>query len=121
MSKTIFPCRRICCGRKAKTRLTNKSNSNFQEEKISNNSSQLIQSDRNIISTYNQIDLDRLTKEYLETINEYRFHLGFSSLELSNELTNRALNRAFELSIQNYVENTNRFDLIYNNEPIGET
>ncbi|CAF2350819.1 unnamed protein product [Rotaria sp. Silwood2] len=81
-----------------------------------------------IISTPNQlyeiqcgIDLDRLAKEYLETINEYRCHLGFISLELSNELTHRAVYRATQLSIQDHTENTNRSDLIYNNEPIGET
>ncbi|CAF1511363.1 unnamed protein product [Adineta steineri] len=67
------------------------------------------------------IDLDRLTKQYLETINEYSFQLGFPSLELSLELTNRALDRATQLSIQNYTENTSQFDLIHNSEPIGET
>ncbi|CAF4315830.1 unnamed protein product, partial [Adineta steineri] len=67
------------------------------------------------------IDLDRFTKQYLETINEYRFQLGFPSLELSSELTNRALDRATQLSIQNYIENTTEFDLIHNSEPIGET
>ncbi|CAF0754082.1 unnamed protein product [Rotaria sordida] len=108
-----------------------------EDEKISNKYSSLDQliiphtnihvTDK-IISTQNHlyeiqsdIDLNRLAKEYLETVNEYRFHLGFISLELSNELTNRALYRATQLSIQNHIENTNRSDLIHNNEPIGET
>ncbi|CAF4815314.1 unnamed protein product [Rotaria sp. Silwood1] len=108
-----------------------------EDEKISNKyspSGQLIISNRNIhvidkiVATPNQlyniqsdIDLNRLTKEYLETINEYRFHLGFIPLEISNELTNRALYRATQFSIQNRIENTNQSDLIHNNEPIGET
>jgi hypothetical protein len=144
MSNISFPCHRICCGRNPNARLLNtkvsKKSSNqivlppsLEDQKISNNFSQgnqLIHSDLNIenISTANQIyqppsdiDLDGLTEEYLQTINEYRFHLGFSSLELSNELNNRALQRAAQLSIQNWIENTNRLDLMYNNEPIGET
>ncbi len=124
MSNTILPCRWICCRRNPNTRLINKEISSnkielslsSKNEKISNKFSQFDQ----LYQIQTDIDLDRLTKEYLETINEYRFHLGFSSLEISNELTNQALNRATQLSIQNYVENTNPFDLIYNNEPIGE-
>lgn len=136
MSRTILPCRRFCCGRQPNARSVN-TKINHQSSPDENNLSytdQLIYSDVDIpltnktISTSvklneisSNIDLDRLTKEYLETINEYRFHLGFSSLELSNELIDRAVQRANELSSQDHVENTNRFDLIYNNEPIGET
>ncbi|CAF0887996.1 unnamed protein product [Adineta steineri] len=125
----MLTCRRICCCRKSKLRPTtttiinNESSSSPKDKKVSNN--QLI---NEIMSTSNfkdeiqsDIDLDRLTKQYLETINEYRFQLGFPSLELSSELTNRALDRATQLSIQNYIENTTEFDLIHNSEPIGET
>jgi len=120
MSNTTLPCHWICCGRNPNTRLINKEISSNKivlslssgNEKISNKFSQFDQ----LYKIQIDIDLDRLTKEYLETINEYRFHLGFSSLEILNELTNRAT----QLSIQNYVENTNPFDLIYNNESIGE-
>ncbi|CAF1446705.1 unnamed protein product [Adineta steineri] len=126
----MIACRRICCCRKPKPRPTttttitnNESSSSLKDKKVSKN--QLI---NEIMSTSNfkdkiqsDIDLDRLTKQYLETINEYRFQLGFSSLELSSELTNRALDRATQLSVQNYIENTTQFDLIHNSEPIGET
>jgi uncharacterized protein YkwD len=132
MSRTILPCRRFCCRRTTKTRSVNiktdhqSSISTLQENNLSS-TDQLIYSDVDIslnnetISSFNQIDFDRLAKEYLNAINEYRFHLGYSSIELSNELTKRALQRANELSSQDHIENTNRFDLIYNNEPIGET
>ncbi|CAF4404585.1 unnamed protein product, partial [Adineta steineri] len=125
----MITCRRICCCRKPKSRpiattiINNESSSSSKDKKVSNN--QLI---NEIMSTSNvrdkiqsDIDLDRLTKQYLETINEYRFQLGFPSLELSSELTNRAVDRATQLSIQNYIENTTQFNLIHNNEPIGET
>jgi uncharacterized protein YkwD len=140
MSNTIVACRRICCGRNPNKRSFNREPSpnkissfiSPEEEKISNNLSQsdrITSSDENIIiptpnniyKIQNDIELDRLTKEYIETINEYRFHLGFSSLELSNELTTRALNQATQLSRKNHIENTNRFDLTHNNESIGET
>ncbi|CAF1011763.1 unnamed protein product [Adineta steineri] len=129
MSNTIITCHRICCFRKPKPRPTtttiinNGSSSSPKDKKVSNN--QLM---NKIMSTSNfkdeiqsDIDLDRLTKQYLETINEYRSQLGFLSLELSSELTNRALDRATQLSVQNYIQNTTQFDLIYNSEPIGET
>ncbi|CAF4019965.1 unnamed protein product [Adineta steineri] len=130
MSNTIITCRRICCCcRKSKPRrikttiINNESSSSPEDQKVSNN--QLI---NEIVSTSNfenkiqsVIDLDRLTKQYLETINEYRFQIGFLSLELSSELTNRARDRATQLSVQHYIENTTEFNLIYNNEPIGET
>ncbi|CAF1477349.1 unnamed protein product [Adineta steineri] len=129
MSNTNTACRRICCCRKSKLRPTattiinNESSSSPKDKKMSNN-----QSINEIMSTSNfndeiqsDIDLDRLTKQCLETINEYRFQLGFSSLKLSSELTNRALDRATQLSVQNYIENTTQFDLVHNNEPIGET
>ncbi|CAF0755528.1 unnamed protein product [Adineta steineri] len=130
MSNTIITCRRICCCcRKSKPRRTkttiinNESSSSPTDKKVSNN--QLI---NEIMSTsnlkdeiQNDIDLDRLTKQYLETINEYRLQLEFLSLELSSELTRRALDRATQLSAQNYIENTTQFDLMYNSEPIGET
>ncbi|CAF0977458.1 unnamed protein product [Adineta steineri] len=124
----MITCRRICCCRKSKPRPTtttiiNNDSSSLKDQKVSNN-----QLTNEILSTSNfkdkiqsDIDLDRLTKQYLETINEYRLQLGFPSLELSSELTNRALNRATKLSVQNYIENTTQFDLIYDNEPIGET
>ncbi|UJR27705.1 hypothetical protein I4U23_008982 [Adineta vaga] len=64
------------------------------------------------------IDLDRLTEQYLERINEYRFQLGFSPLEFSDKLTNRALQRALELSRQNYIETSDRSNLMFNDEPI---
>ncbi len=135
MSKRILPCRRFCCrrnpnARSVNTKINNQSSIPTPDEKNYSPIDQLIYSDVHIplnnetissLIPLNKIDLDRITKEYLETINEYRFHLGFSSLELSNELTNRAIHRANELSSQNHVENTNRLDLIYNNEPIGET
>ncbi|CAF3828779.1 unnamed protein product [Adineta steineri] len=127
----MITCRRLCYCRKPKSRPTtttttiinNESSSSPTDKKVSNN--QLI---NEIMSTSNaknkiqsDIDLDHLTKQYLETINEYRFQLGFVSLELSSELTKRALDRATQLSIQNYIENNTQFDLIYNSEPIGET
>ncbi|CAF0879997.1 unnamed protein product [Adineta steineri] len=129
MSNTNTACRRICCCRKSKLRPTattiinNESSSSPKDKKMSNN-----QSINEIMSTSNfndeiqsDIDLDRLTKQYLETINEYRSQLGFPSLELSSELTNRARDRATQLSIQNYIKNTTEFNLIHKSEPIGET
>lgn len=144
MSKTILPCRRFCCARKAngrsarvkiekdfpsKTTHSNQTSAILFPpiQPISQQSGQSIHSDIHIpwnnptTTLSNTIDIDRLTKEYLQTINEYRFQLGFSSLELSNELTERALRRARDLSSQNHVENSHRFDLSYDNQPIGET
>ncbi|CAF0784045.1 unnamed protein product [Adineta steineri] len=126
----MITCRRLCYCRKSKSRpittttiINNESSSSPKDKKVSNN--QLI---NEIMSTskfknkiQSDIDLDRLTKQYLETINEYRLQLGFPSLELSSELTNRALDRAIQLSVQNYIENTTQFNLIHNSEPIGET
>ncbi|CAF1231131.1 unnamed protein product [Adineta steineri] len=125
----MITCRRLCCCRKPKSRPTettiinNESSSLPKDKKVSNNHLM-----NEIMSTSNvrdkiqsDIDLDRLTKQYLETINEYRSQLGFPSLEPSSELTNRALDRATHLSVQNYIENTTEFDLIHNSEPIGET
>lgn len=151
MTKTISPCRRFCCARKANARtakakvenpsphLTTHSNQTSavllpQTKPISQQSGQSIHSDIHIPwnngttaltnpsnNTLTNTDLDRLTKEYLQTINEYRLQLGFSPLELSNALTDRALHRARMLSSQNHVENSNQFELIYDNQPIGET
>lgn len=148
MTKTISPCRRFCCARKANARsakvksekqsplLTTHSNQTSavlfpQAKPISQQSGQSIHSDIHIPwnngttaltnPSNNTLDLDRLTKEYLQMINEYRFQLAFPPLELSNELTDRALQRARILSSQNHVENSNQFDLIYDNQPIGET
>ncbi|CAF1099574.1 unnamed protein product [Adineta steineri] len=121
--------RRICCCRKSKLRSTttriinNESSSSPKDKKVSNN--QLMNETMSTSNFNNKIqsdiDLNRLIKQYLETINEYRSQLGFPSLELSSELTNRALDRATQLSVRNYIENTTQFGLIYNSEPIGET
>lgn len=123
MSNFIFPCRRICCTRKPKARLIDRNllTSSFNNEKLSKYNQQ-IPSDKNveIVSISNDINFDRLTKEFIERINDYRLHLEFPPLQILNELTNRARIRAAELSLQNYIENTSRFNLIYNNEPIGE-
>ena len=135
MSNTLIACRHLCCSRKPNLRTLNttdnKDTPSINQEKTSNNfplSNRISNSDTNLLSTsipiyqiQNDIDLDRLTKEYVEKINEYRFHLGFVSLELSNELTNRAINRATQLSRQDHIENTNLLDLIHNNEPFGKT
>ncbi|CAF4119801.1 unnamed protein product [Adineta steineri] len=125
----MITCRRICYCRKPKshptttTTIINNKPSSPKDKKILNNQSiNEIMSASNVKDKIqNDIDLDRLAKQYLETINEYRFQLGFPSLELSSELTNRALDRATQLSAQNYIENTTQFDLMYNSEPIGET
>ena len=141
MSNIIFPYRRKSNARSIDPKTDNDSvlkkskSDQIKGPLVSENVNNISQSNRSIdpikkeiittsnplSSLRNDIDLERLIKEYLETINEYRFHLGFSSLELSHELTNRAIHRATQLSVQNYVENTSQFDLIHNNEPIGET
>ena len=124
MSKAGASCRRFCCRRKPNARSVNTkiiqpSSIPTPEEEPLPHTDQLIYSDVDL--SLGKVDVDRLTKEYLQAINEYRFRLGFSSLELSSELNERAIQRANELSSQDHVENTNRFDLIHNNEPIGET
>ena len=145
MSSTIVAFRRLCCGRNPLLRLLNTKNTvstpkkqAFKEEPSSSrvhiplSPSHLtpkIRSRTDTASTVSQpryqiqpeIDLDRITQEYLQAINGYRLHLGLRPLELSEKLTYRALNHATQLSIDDRIENTNRTHLTYNDEPIGET
>ena len=145
MASKIVAFRRLCCGRNPLLRLLNKKTnvqvskqqSSTKKPNISsvNESLSPIQPTPKIVSradtaslvsqhryqSQQEINLDRLTEEYLQAINGYRFHLGLLPLELSEELTYRALNRASQLSFDNRIENANPFQLTYNDEPIGET
>lgn len=145
MASQIVAIRRLCCGRNPLLRLLNKKanvqvskqQSSTEKPNISrvNESLSPIHPTPKIVSRTDtaslvsqhryqrqqEIDLDRLTEEYLQAINSYRFHLGLLPLELSEELTYRALNRASQLSVDNRIENTNRIQLTFNDEPIGET
>ena len=107
MLKQFLSCRRICCNRKAKV-FHPPTNTQFNREIIANSHSP------------EQISND-IAVQYLAAINQYRFQLGFSALELSDELTDRALQRAMELSMQDQLDTSDPTTLIFHSEPIGET
>ena len=128
--------RRLCCGRKPTLRPANppdkEPSSQWVAEEHSSSDSRVNDPARSPVGeatvppveVYREqidIDLDRLTMEYLDAINEYRLQLELLPLELSDELTHRALERAAQLSMQAHTDVTNRWDLLYNNEPLGET
>ncbi|CAF1311803.1 unnamed protein product [Adineta ricciae] len=107
MLKQFLSCRRICCNRKARI-FHPPTNTQFNHEITTNSHSP------------DKISND-IAVQYLAAINQYRFQLGFSALELSDELTNRALQRAMELSMRDQLETSDPSILIFHNEPIGET
>ena len=107
MLKQFLSCRRICCNRKARV-FHPLTNTQFNREITTN-------------SHPSQKISDDIAVQYLTAINLYRFQLGLSALELSDELTNRAMQRAMELSMRDKLETSDPTILILHNEPIGET
>ncbi|CAF0822208.1 unnamed protein product [Didymodactylos carnosus] len=67
------------------------------------------------------ISIGRISDEYLDAINKYRAHLSLPQLTFSSDLSKRAIERANYLSKRDKVESTSRSDLIYKDQPIGET